>query len=94
MDFDESHPFYGSTFAFTGTLTSMTRKEAMQKVVDVGGACADTLNKYVNFLVIGIQDFQRFRDGKKSSKMRKAEEYISGGQKLEIIDENDFIKML
>lgn len=66
----------------------------MQSVVDVGGICADTVNKKVNFLVMGFRDFSIFRSGEKSGKTKKAEEYIANGQELEIISEDDFLRML
>ncbi|MGQ4668601.1 exonuclease domain-containing protein [Metabacillus halosaccharovorans] len=93
-EFDESHPFYGSMFVFTGTLQSMQRKQAMQSVIDIGGLCGNGVTKQTNYIVIGDQDFSRFADGKKSSKLKKAEELISKGQKLEIISEGDFISLL
>jgi DNA polymerase-3 subunit epsilon len=93
-EFDESHLFFDQTVVFTGTLTSMVRREAMQKVVDVGGICADSVNKHVNFLVIGIQDFARFKEGTKSSKLKRAEQLIFDGHDLEIIDEDEFLRML
>ncbi|MFC4389108.1 exonuclease domain-containing protein [Gracilibacillus marinus] len=93
-EFDESHLFFSKTVIFTGTLQSMTRKEAMQKVINVGGKCSNSLLKTTNYLVIGDLDFTRLKDGKKSSKMIKAEEMINGGQDLEIISEEEFISFL
>ncbi|ADZ82450.1 exonuclease domain-containing protein [Cellulosilyticum lentocellum] len=92
--FDDSHPLYDMTVIFTGTLSSMLRRDAMQKVVDVGGHCKDTVGKSANYLVIGIQDYSRFVDGEKSSKLKKAELLISEGYDLEIIDESTFLQML
>ena len=40
-DFDEEHPFYHKTVVFTGALNGISRKVAMQHVVDVGGYVAD-----------------------------------------------------
>ena len=53
------------TIIFTGTLQSMARKDAMQKVVDAGGVCLDSINKTVNYLVIGEQDFYKLKRRKK-----------------------------
>lgn len=92
--FDETHPFYNMSIVFTGTLQSMRRKDAMQKVVNVGGHCEKGITKETNFLVIGDQDFNRFADGKRSSKLAKAETLIANGQELEIIPESDFLELL
>ena len=40
-----------------------------------------------------MQDYFRFADGKESSKTKKAKKLIDAGQDLQIIDENEFIKM-
>jgi DNA polymerase-3 subunit epsilon len=93
-ELDPHHPFYGKTVVFTGTLQSMTRKEAGQKVLDVGGSFHNGITKESNFLVMGIQDYSSFADGKHSSKTRKATKLISEGQDLEIIDEIEFIRLL
>lgn len=93
-EFDPAHEFYAKTVVFTGPLHSMTRKEAMQKVVDVGGKCSKSVGRSVNFLVTGQQDFRRLTDGKTSSKMRKVTELISQGYDIEIIPESEFVRML
>jgi DNA polymerase-3 subunit epsilon len=93
-EFDPAHDFYDKTLVFTGKLDSVTRKEAMQKVVDVGGKCSKSVNRSTNFLVTGQQDFRRLRDGKTSNKMKKVEQLISQGYEIEIISESEFLRML
>ena len=92
--FDQDHPFYDKTVAFTGALRSMSRKDAMQKVVDAGGRCTNAVNRTVSFLVTGEQDYRRFKDGKRSNKMKRVEALISEGFDIEIIDEDEFLKIL
>jgi DNA polymerase-3 subunit epsilon len=92
-EFDESHPVYDKCFVFTGTLESMSRNEAMQKVVDLGGHCSDGVNKSANYLVLGTNDYIRTRN-EKSTKHRKAEELLLKGQDIRIIPENIFYEML
>jgi DNA polymerase-3 subunit epsilon len=91
--FDESCPVFNKSFVFTGTLESMTRSEAIQRTVDYGGICHQTVRKNSNFLVIGIQDYRKLKDGKRSNKMKKAESLILRGSDLEIINEDDFLRM-
>lgn len=92
--FEETHPYFKRTIAFTGTLTSMKRQDAMQKVVNVGGLVGNGVTKKTNYLVMGIQDYSKFADGEKSSKLKKAEGLIEKGQDLEIISEEEFLQML
>ena len=93
-DFDPAHPFYAQNFVFTGTLQSISRKAAMQIVVDHGGYCCDSVNTETHYLVVGVQDFTRFKNGQKSSKTRKAELLISSGLSLKMIGEKDFLGMV
>lgn len=92
--FDKEHPFFNKVFAFTGTLQSMPRMQAMQKVVDVGGICGDGVTMQTNYLVIGVQDYSKYNGGTKSSKMKKAEKYALDGHEIEIITEDDFLGFL
>lgn len=93
-EFDEDHPFYNQVLVFTGTLQSMVRNEAAQKVVDIGARYGNGVTKSTTFLVIGDQDLQKFGEGFKSSKMKKAEILKVQGQDIEIVGEQEFLKML
>lgn len=92
--FDEEHNFYNKKLVFTGTLISMSRSEAAQKVVNMGGFVGDSITKDTDFLVMGIQDYTKLADGKESSKTKKAKRLINEGKDIQIIDEEDFLKML
>lgn len=92
--FDPNHPFFEKTVVFTGTLQSMVRRDAMQRVVDSGGRCANSISKAVSYLVLGDQDFSRLSGAEKSSKLRKAESLIANGVDLEFIPEAEFLEML
>jgi DNA polymerase-3 subunit epsilon len=93
-DFDMDNEFYGKKVVFTGTLLSMPRKEAMQRVVNVGGLISDTLTEDTDFLVMGINDYSKVAGGKESSKTKKAKLLISKGKRIQIIDEKDFIEII
>lgn len=93
-EFDTDNDFYSKKVVFTGTLLSMSRKEAMQRVVNVGGVISDTLTEDTDFLVMGMQDYSKFADGQESSKTKKAKSLISKGRKIQIIDEKDFIRII
>jgi DNA polymerase-3 subunit epsilon len=89
---DHEHPFFGAQVVFTGALESMTRAQAQQLVVNVGGNCADSVTKKTNFLVSGMQDFKMLNGQTKSSKLRKAETLKQAGQDIELISEMDFLQ--
>lgn len=89
-EFDESSPVFGKTFVFTGTLAKMTRKEAMQIVVNLGGKCADNVTAKTNYLVLGCFDYSVGIKGEKSSKLLKAENMILKDKDITILSENAF----
>lgn len=93
-NFDYDHPLFDKYCTFTGTLSKITRQEAMQLVVNLGGKCQDNVTKNTNYLILGIQDYSKFTDGQKSNKTKKAEELILKGQDLEIISENIFYDLI
>ncbi|MFC1453728.1 exonuclease domain-containing protein [Verrucomicrobiota bacterium] len=93
-EFDPDHPFFGKSFVFTGAMTALVRKDAMQAVVDCGGVCHDTVKQDTNYLVLGQKGYIVYRSGHKSSKMKKAESILSKGFPIEILSEADFVSML
>lgn len=90
---DSSHPLYGRCVTFTGNLRSMTRQEAMQRVVDLGGRPMTVVGKKTNLLVIGWQD-PGMVSGGQSSKMRAALSARAKGRDLKILDEQQFLTLL
>ncbi|HHX24604.1 MAG TPA: DNA polymerase III subunit epsilon [Thermoanaerobacterales bacterium] len=93
-EFDPDHPLYGKKVAFTGTLISMTRENAMQVVLNYGGQPANSVVKDTDYLVMGLQDYSKFVDGKESSKTKRAKSLINDGMLIQIIDEDEFIRMI
>lgn len=91
---DENHPFFDRTVVFTGTLQSMVRRDAMQLVVNVGGVCTSSVSKNTSFLVVGDQDYSKFRDGLMSNKMRTAASLLEEGVDIEIVSEREFLRLL
>ncbi len=92
--FDPGHALYGKKVVFTGTLLSMPRHEAMQRVVDAGGLVSETLTVDTNFLVAGLQDASRLSGSQENIKTKKALELICKGNRIRIIDEKEFIRMI
>lgn len=72
----------------------MDRKAACKVVELAGGRASNNINKKTEYLVMGIQDFSKFADGEKSTKTKKAEKLLAEGYPIEIISEDDFLRMV
>ena len=88
------HPFYGKHFAFTGELDSMTRLEAAQMIVNIGGLCTDRVTQKTNYLITGKDEFYGDNSDCKTLNRQRAEELIGQGACLQILTEEAFLKML
>jgi DNA polymerase-3 subunit epsilon len=72
----------------------MTRKEAQIKVLEIGGECTAGIVAGTNFLIVGEQDFSKYGEGFKSSKMKKAEKMLLAGKEIELLIESQFVEMI
>ncbi|MEK4229089.1 exonuclease domain-containing protein [Solibacillus sp. FSL H8-0538] len=88
------HPFNGAIIVFTGEMVAMTRIQAAQYAVDCGANCTGTVDNQTNYLVVGDRALDKYVQGIKSTKMQKVEQMILQGYKIEIIVEQDFIKLV
>jgi len=86
--------FYGKKIVFTGELDSMNRSEAIQRAVDNGAVVSSAVSKKTNYLIVGKSDFLDFKNGIKTNKFKDAEAAKASGSSIEIIDEEDFLRML
>jgi len=75
-----SQQFTGKNFVLTGTLTSMTREEAKQKIESVGGKVVSSVSKNTNFVIVGADA---------GSKREKAQTLG-----ILLLDEKKFLTML
>lgn len=88
------HSFYGKHFAFTGELDSMTRLEAAQMIVNIGGLCTDRVTQKTNYLIAGKDEFYGDNSDCKTLNRQRAEELIGQGADLQILTEDVFLDML
>ena len=72
--------FSGKTFVLTGTLSSLSREEAGEKIVNLGGKVTSSISKSTNFVIVGENP---------GSKLNKAEKLG-----VETINEKEFSKLL
>ncbi len=76
----ESQVLDGKTFVLTGTLGSMTREEAKNKILSLGGKVSSAVSKKTDFVVAGENA---------GSKFKKAKELG-----VRILNENEFLQLL
>lgn len=93
-EIDDTNPIYGKRIVFTGTLSELSRKDAYQIVVNLGGVPEDTITKATNYLVIGNGEFVKSVKEGKTKKMLKAESYIQKGCDISVISENAFFDLI
>lgn len=93
-EFDDQHPFFEQQIVFTGDLLSIDRKEAMQKVANVGGIIKSGVSRKTNYLVVGKQDKSLVGSSGVSTKEVKANELIEKGFPINIINESAFLSLL
>ncbi|NOX65741.1 MAG: NAD-dependent DNA ligase LigA [Chlorobi bacterium] len=70
----------GNTFVLTGTLEKMTRKEAEEKIISMGGKPTSSVSKKTSYVVVGENP---------GSKLEKAEKLG-----VKILTEDEFIKLI
>ena len=73
-------PLSGKTLVLTGTLNSMTRSEAEERIKALGGAVGSNVSKKTDYLVVGADP---------GSKLEKAQKL-----KVPILDETAFLELL
>lgn len=79
-NFIKENKFDGKIFVFTGTLSSMTRSEAGEKVKALGGKVSNSISSKTNYLVAG---------DKTGSKLSKAEKLG-----IKILSEQEFLEAI
>jgi len=75
----KSMPLAGKTFVITGTLASMSRDEAKEKLTALGAKVAGSVSKKTDYVIVGVDP------GTKADKARELG--------IEILDERAFLKL-
>lgn len=88
-DGDPEGPLYGEVMVFTGAL-DIPRREAADLAASLGCNVVSGVSRKVTILVVGDQDTTKLAGHEKSSKHRKAEEFIAKGAPIRIVRESDF----
>lgn len=94
-DADPDGYLYGRVLVFTGGLMSMTRQVAWDEVVRAGGIPEKNTTKRTNVLVLGDFNPASLRPGATySGKAQKAFDLQDKGQDIELMTEDDFLRVL
>ena len=72
-------PLAGQTFVLTGTLGSMSREEAKEKIRALGGEVSESVSKQTSYVVAGAEPGSKYDKGKKLG--------------ITILDEKEFLKL-
>ena len=86
---DPSGRLYGMNVALTGTLASMTRQDAFDAIVAVGGNPSTSVSGKTDYLVVGSINLAVVGPDGMSTKHRKAFDLQQAGHPIQIIDEDD-----
>jgi len=86
-------PLYGETVVFTGEL-SMPREDIAAIAAKAGCNVDASVTHRTSILVVGIQDENKLAGNSKSSKYRRAEELITKGHSIKIMNERGFFCLI
>jgi DNA polymerase-3 subunit epsilon len=83
----------GEVIVFTGALT-IPRAKAADAAAAAGCRVAANVTGQTTLLVVGDQDLRQTHGAEKSTKHRRAEQLISEGQEIRILQESDFMALI
>ncbi len=89
-----SLPLVGETVAFTGTLASMTHRDAIRLVEQYGGRATHTVSGSTTMLVIGEEGWPLEPDGGTSQKLQQTLQLVADGSNIRVLAESDWLQLL
>lgn len=91
----ESSPaLQGERLSFTGTLASMTHRQAMDLAEQHGGATTHSVSKQTSMLVVGEEGWPLETDGKPSVKLQQVTEWRQQGLDIKVVPESEWLHLL
>ena len=91
---DPTHPLYGQTIVFTGSL-GMPRPDAKVQAAHFGAQPASAVTRRTNILVVGDGFMAAdLRSGRLTGKAQKVLDLQGRGQRVEVVFEAEFLQML
>ncbi|MBS0206447.1 MAG: tetratricopeptide repeat protein [Planctomycetes bacterium] len=91
----ESSPILqGERIAFTGTLASMTHRQAMELVEQHGGQASQHVSHQTTLLIVGEEGWPLEPDGRVSVKLDQARQLHDKGEPVRILSESEWLSLL
>ncbi len=84
----------GERVAFTGTLASMTHRQAMDLAEQHGGTTGQHVSHQTTLLVVGEEGWPLEADGRISVKLEQAQQLHDKGEPLRILSESEWLNLL
>ncbi|MFK4935421.1 BRCT domain-containing protein [Lactococcus garvieae] len=81
-------------FVFTGTLTTMRRKQAQSIIVGLKGHNQSAITKKTTRLITGYFPIDLMKGYHLSQKLSEAEQAIQKGQAIIVMNEKEFVEFL
>lgn len=94
MNLESSPVLQSEHVAFTGTLASMTHRQACELAEKHGGTAMQHISRQTTMLVIGEEGWPLDPDGQPSQKLRHAQDLRTQGFDIKLVAETDWIKLL
>ncbi len=79
--------------AFTGAMSSMTRREARDIARGAGATPVEDVSRRTTMLVVGMDGWPLLPDGALSRKLRRADELNRSGSRIRVVSEAVFLEM-
>ncbi len=79
--------------AFTGAMSTMTRREARDIARGAGATPVDDVSRRTTMLVVGMDGWPLLPDGALSRKLRRADELNRAGARIRVVSEAVFLEM-
>ena len=83
---DSKNPFYAKKVVFTGVLNSIKRKDATDVVKKLGADIDTSITFRTDFVITG--------SAPGPSKMKKIQQFNNQGSNIQIVGEDEFLKMI
>ncbi|MCA9069011.1 MAG: tetratricopeptide repeat protein [Planctomycetaceae bacterium] len=93
-DLQSSPVLQSEHVAFTGTLASMTHRQACELAEQHGGTAMQHISRQTTMLVIGEEGWPLDPDGQPSQKLRHAQDLRTQGFDIQLVAETDWLKLL
>lgn len=90
----DSPALRGECVAFTGTLASMTHRQAFELVEQHGGSATPHVSRHTSMLVVGEEGWPLDPDGQPSQKMQQVLELQAAGAEIRVLREADWLYLI